>query len=140
MQARKFLILVDLLKKENHNTKIEIEIERKIFSTGGSATSPALNAVKNKTPDVSNLVKKNYDAKITVIENKYITTADKNKFTKDIVANNMKSKNFVDKFANSGFISNAGLDKKVAILVTKAELKVEQDRIIKLQELHSSNF
>ena len=140
MQARKFLILEDLLKKENRNTKIEIEIERKIFSTGGPATSPALNAVKNKTPDVSNLVKKNYDAKITVIENKYITTADKNKFTKDIVANNMKSKNFVDEFANGGFISNAGLDKKVAILVTKAELKVEQDRIIKLQELHSSTF
>ena len=52
----------------------------------------------------------------------------------------MKSKNFVDEFANGGFIGNAGLDKKVAILVTKAELKVEQDRIIKLQELHSSNF
>ena len=130
MQARKFLILVDLLKKENHNTKIEIEIERKIFSIGGAATSPVLNAVKNKTPDVSNLVKKNYDAKMTDIENKYITTADNNKFTKDIVANNMKSKNLVDKFAIGGFISNDGLDKKVAILVTKAELKVEQNNKI----------
>ena len=130
MQARKFLILVDLLKKENHNTKIEIEIERKIFSIGGSATSPVLNAVKNKTPDVSNLVKKNYDAKMTDIENKYITTADNNKFTKDIVANNMKSKNLVDKFAIGGFISSDGLDKKVAILVTKAELKVEQNNKI----------
>ena len=130
MQARKFLILVDLLKKENHNTKIEIEIVRKIFSIGGSATSPVLNAVKNKTPDVSNLVKKNYDAKMADIENKYITTADNNKFTKDIVANNMKSKNLVDKFAIGGFISNDGLDKKVAILVTKAELKVEQNNKI----------
>ena len=89
-----------------------------------------LNAVKNKTPDVSNLVKKNYDAKMTDIENKYITTADNNKFTKDIVANNMKSKNLVDKFAIGGFISNDGLDKKVAILVTKAELKVEQNNKI----------
>ena len=130
MQARKFLILVDLLKKENHNTKIEIEIERKIFSIGGAATSPVLNAVKNKTPDVSNLVKKNYDAKMTDIENKYITTADNNKFTKDIVANNMKSKNLVDKFAIGGFISSDGLDKKLAILVTKAELKVEQNNKI----------
>ena len=130
MQARKFLILVDLLKKENHNTKIEIEIERKIFSIGGAATSPVLNAVKNKTPDVSNLVKKNYDATMTDIENKYITTADNNKFTKDIVANNMKSKNLVDKFAIGGFISSDGLDKKVAILVTKAELKVEQNNKI----------
>ena len=112
MQARKFLILVDLLKKENHNTKIEIEIERKIFSIGGSATSPVLNAVKNKTPDVSNLVKKNYDAKMTDIENKYITTADNNKFTKDIVANNMKSKNLVDKSLIAGFVNSFDLDKK----------------------------
>ena len=36
-------------------------------------------------PDVSNLVKKtDYNAKITETNNKYITTFDYNKFTKDI--------------------------------------------------------
>ena len=33
----------------------------------------------------------------------------------------------------SRFIKNADLDKKLAILAAKAELKVEQDKILKLQ-------
>ena len=49
-------------------------------------------------PDVSNLVKKtDYNAKITETNNKYITTFDYNKFTKDIVDNSIKSKNLVTK-------------------------------------------
>ena len=49
-------------------------------------------------PYVGNLVKKtNYNAKITEIENKCITTADYNKFTKEFVDNSIKSKNLVIK-------------------------------------------
>ena len=40
-----------------------------------------------------------YDAKIPDIENKYITTAGYNRFTKDIVDNKIKSKDLVDKTA-----------------------------------------
>ena len=44
-------------------------------------------------PDVSNLVKKRiYDAKISDIQSKYITTADYNRFTKNIVDNSIKMK------------------------------------------------
>ena len=76
---------------------------------------------------LSNLVKKTYyDEKISNIESKYITTADYNKFTKDIVDNNIKIKNIVDKPDIAGFINNTGLDeKKLATLATKAELKAE---------------
>ena len=57
-----------------------------------------MNAVENKIPDVSSLVKKtDYDAKISEIESKYITTVDYNKLTKDIVDNSIKSKNLVTK-------------------------------------------
>ena len=71
-----------------------------------------MTAAENKIPDVNNLVKKtNCDAKISEIENKYITTTDYNKFTKNIVDNNIKSKNLVDKSAISGFINNVDLDK-----------------------------
>ena len=56
--------------------------------------------------------KTDYDAKTSDIENKYINTADCNKFTKDIVANNIKSKNIVDKSDIARFINNADLDKK----------------------------
>ena len=71
-----------------------------------------MTAAENKIPDVNSLVKKtNCDAKISEIENKYITTTDYNKFTKNIVDNNIKSKNLVDKSAIAGFIDNVDLDK-----------------------------
>ena len=56
MQTKTFLILVDLLRKTDYNAKI-IEIEGKIPSITGLATTAALTAVENKTPDVNNLVK-----------------------------------------------------------------------------------
>ena len=76
---------------------------------------------------LSNLVKKTYDdAKISNIEFKFITTADYYKFTKDIVDNNIKIKNIVDKSDIAGFINNTSFDeKKLATLATKAELKAE---------------
>ena len=57
MQTKKFLTLVDLLKKTDYNAKIS-EIESKIRSIRGLATTFALTAVENKIPDVSSLVKK----------------------------------------------------------------------------------
>ena len=43
----------------------------------GLPTTAALNVVKNKIPNGSNLVKKtDYDAKISDIETKYFTTSD----------------------------------------------------------------
>ena len=57
-----------------------------------------MNRVENKIPNVSNLVKKkkDYDANISEIENKYITTTDYNKITKDIVTNKAKSEELVN--------------------------------------------
>ena len=45
-----------------------------------------------------------------------------------------------DKSAIAGFINNADWNKKVATLATNAELKAEQDKIIKLQAFDSSYF
>ena len=39
--------------------------------------------------------KKDYDAKVSEIENKYITTTDYNRFTKNIVDNSVRDKNIV---------------------------------------------
>ena len=58
MQTKKYLILVDLLKKTDYNAKIS-EIESKIPNISGLATNSALAEVENKMPDVSSLVKKN---------------------------------------------------------------------------------
>ena len=97
IQKKRFLIQVDLLKKTDLDVKIT-EIEDKIPSITSLATNFALAAVENKIPDISNLVKKTDDGpKILGIENKYITTADFDKFAKDIVDNSIKSKNLVAK-------------------------------------------
>ena len=46
----------------------------------------------------------------------------------------------VDKSAIAGFINDAYVDKTVATLAAKSELKAEQDKIIKHQEFDSSYF
>ena len=138
--GKKISNISGLVKKTDYNAKIA-KIESKIPTISGLVTNSALTAVEDKVTGVHNFVKKTYDAKISEIENKYITTADCNKFTKDIVNNKIKIEVSVDKTAISGFINNAALDKKkVATLTAKAELKAKQDKIIKLQELDSSYF
>ena len=46
----------------------------------------------------------------------------------------------VDKSDKSGFIDNSDLDKKMATLATKAELKSKQDKLAKRQSFDSSYF
>ena len=71
---------------------------------------------------------------------KCITTADYNKFTKDIFGNDVESKNLVDKSVIAGFINNADLNRKIGKLAIKAELKAEQDKIIEIKAFESSYF
>ena len=62
---------MDLLKKD-YNAKIT-EIESKIPSISGSATTAVLTAVENKIPNVINQVKKaDCNAKISDIESNYL--------------------------------------------------------------------
>ena len=87
---KKFLILVDLLKKTDYNAKIT-EKEGKIPSITGLAATSALTAIENKIPCVSNLVKKtDYEAEILDIKSKYFTAADYNKFTNEKLDLNIK--------------------------------------------------
>ena len=109
-------------------------MESKIPSISVLVTNSALTAVKNKVTDVSSLVKKtDHNAKIPDIESKYITTAHYNKFIKNIVDNSIKSKEVVNKYDIINFIINTEIDTQAAKFATKAELKAEQDKIIKLQ-------
>ena len=118
------------------------DIESKISSIIGLATTAALTAIKNKIPDVSNLVKKtDYNAKILDIKYRYFTTADYNKFTTNQTLDaKIKPKELFDKSAIAGFTNNAGLNKKVETLARKAELKAEQNKITKWQAFNSSYF
>ena len=49
-------------------------------------------------------------------------------------------KGLVKKIFISGFIDNSDLDMKTAILTRKAELKVEQEKIVKFQVFDSGYF
>ena len=54
-----------------------------IPSISGLVTNAALTAVKNKIPNIKNLVKKtDYDSKISDMGSKYISTTDYNKLLK----------------------------------------------------------
>ena len=67
-------------------------------------------------------------------------TLEINLLTKSIDYNSITSKSLVDKSAISEFINNSDLDRKLATLATKPELKDEQDKIIKFQAFDSSYF
>ena len=70
------------------------------------------------------VTKVDYESKISDSEKKYFTTSDYDNFTNERF--NAKKK-LVNKYDNSGIIDNSDLDKKVEILGTNAELKVEED-------------
>ena len=78
----------------------------------------------------SNLVcKTDYDAIISNIEAKYFITSDYNKFMGEIFDAKIKEKELVDKSDISRFKDSSDLD---TTLATKAELKLEHDKITKL--------
>ena len=101
------------------------------------ASTAALNAVENKIPDVTTLVKKaDYNEKIKDVESKYFTPSDYNKFANNILDAKIKIKEIVNESDISEFIKSADLNENIKTLATKAELKAEQDKIVKLQTYH----
>ena len=69
---------------------------------------------------------------------KYFNTSDYNKFTKKRNAWCKDRKKEISSISN--IVKNSELNKKLARLGTKAELKVEQDKIVKFQTFNSSYF
>ena len=66
----------------------------KIYSITGLATTPTLNVVGNRIPNVSNLVEKAYcNANIFDIEAKYFTISNYNEFANDVLNAKTKKKN-----------------------------------------------
>ena len=58
----------------------------------------------------------------------------------EILNAEIKEEELVHKSYISGFIDKLDLDKNIATLETKAELKAEQDKIVKLQTFDFSYF
>ena len=58
----------------------------------------------------------------------------------EISDNKIKEKKLVNESYITGFINSSDLDQKITTLKTKAELKAERDKIVKLQAFDSSYF
>ena len=88
------------------------EIEGKIPSIAGLATTRSLNVVENQISNVSDLVKKtDCDAKISDI--KYFITSDCNA--------KIKETRLIDKFDIYGLVDKSDLEMETISLITKAE-------------------
>ena len=126
------------------NAKIG-EVEIKIPGTSGLVINIVYNIkmeeVQSKIHDLGGLVKKtDYNIKMSDNEGKYSTTTNYNTFSKEILDAKIKEQVLVEKSDISGFIDNSDLNKKLATLATKAGLKTEPDKIVKIQTLGSSYF
>ena len=65
---------------------------------------------------------------------------DHSKFTKDIVTERIKRVGFHKKTDIADLVKNSHLSKTVETLATKAELKAEQDKIVKLKYFDPNYF
>ena len=100
-----------------------------------------MTVVENKILNVSDLFKKtDYNSKILDIEAKYFSTSDFNQFMGQIRDVKIKKIGLVNRSTVAGFRDKAHLNKKVVILKTKAELKSDQNKMIKLKAFGSCYF
>ena len=113
-----------MVKKANFNANIS-EVEGKIPSISGLATSSALTAVENKIPDVSSLVKKtDFNTKVIKIEGKIPD-----------VSSLVKKTDYATEIANikNDYVANAALNARHKDLIQKtkfdAEVKKVNDKI-----------
>ena len=102
-----------MVKKTDFNAEIT-EVEGKIPSITGLATSSALTAVANKIPNVSSLVKKtDYDTKISDIERK-ISDHDRDKYITTPKFNTMAADIFNARLAQANVITKTNFDAKLS--------------------------
>ena len=112
--------VTSLVKKTDFNAK-DIEIEGKIPSVSGLATSSALTAVENKIPDVSIFVKKTgFNTKVTEIEGKIPD-----------VSRLVKKTDYATEIANikNDYVTSAALNARRKELIQKIKVNTEVKKI-----------
>ena len=93
-----------------------------------------IGIVENRISDVCGLVKKRvYNARISQIEGILFTTSDYKAFTSDMLDAKIRKIELITKSDIFNVIKNSNINTKLATLAAKAELKIEQDKIVKLE-------
>ena len=122
------------------NAKIN-EIKKEIPIIITLATTAALLTVENKILNVIDLVKKaDYDAKISEMEKKYFTASDYKKFTSNTLDAKRTRKKLINEYDLNEKRKALAVKGKIKTLARQAELKIEQDKIVKLQTYELSLF
>ena len=134
----------DLVKKTNFNAKIT-EVEGKIPSITGLATTSALTAAENKIPNVRSLVKKtDYDTKMSDIEKK-ITDHDHGKYITTPEFNTMAASVFNARLAQANVITKTDFDAKLSglnkkITADKAKHLLVENELKRLEKFDAAYF
>ena len=121
------------------------ETESKIPSITGLATNSALNAVENKIPDVSSLVKKSdYDAKISEIENK-VNDHNHDKYITTPEFNILAARSFNARLAQADLVTRTDFDVKLQNLnkkinSNKAKHLLVETELKKLEKIDAAYF
>ena len=112
-QKKKFPNISNFVKKLDYNTKIS-EIEGKIPSISGLATTSELTAVENKIPSVSNLVNKtDYNTKTSETDNK-LTDHRHDKYIATPEFNKLTAENFAARLAQANLVTKTAFDTKLS--------------------------
>ena len=112
--------------KTDYNSKIKY-IEDNQPSISNLATAAALSAVGNDVSNISDVIKKKK-------KKEQILMQKQEKLRVNILDENIGQKDLVHKSDLPGFINKTDLNRKIKTLPTKAELKEEQVKIVKLQK------
>ena len=129
-------------KKTKLNQKIT-ELENRIRDVSSLATKPALTAVENKMPTVSNLVKKtDYDTKITEIEKK-LTDHNQNKYITTPKFSTLAAEVFNARLAQAKLITKTDFDAKLSninrkITANKSKKLLAENTLNKLKSWQES--
>ena len=118
----RILEITNVAANASLNVKIN-QVKGEIPSISNLATNATLTTVENKTPNVSNLVKKpDYNTKRNEREKtitdhdhskKYITTPEFNKLTAENVAARLKQANLASERDSANFLNRTDVDNKL---------------------------
>ena len=102
-------------------------IMKKISDVSGLVTSTGIDTKIEEVDTKMKLI-----SKLLEIKGKYFSTSDYNKFLSDIIRV-IRQNEIVKKADISNLVKD--LNTKLAVLATKAELKAEKEKIVKLKRL-----
>ena len=124
--------ITNLATNATLNAKID-KVKNEIPSINNFAVTAALTSIENGTPNVNDQNKKaDYNAKLSETK-KNILLLLNNKFTNNILDAKITEKKLANESGSDDNMKTPATKGEVNTLVIKAELKADQDKIVKLE-------